>query len=517
MSEEENYSDNPFVDPSQPAEREGLLETDATLLVAHTSSLTLGADSLLVLDEGLVHRDASNCCGLLPGRSRATHAIPYYNILNAFVDELELVVQHALPTSKTSCRPARISYTLGDKTSSSAAKSWVAKLLDIAYPSGQRHLRLKVLVNPFGGKGAGRRIYLREIEPIFKAAGCELDVEQTTHVRHAVEIAEKIDVDKYDVIACASGDGLPHEVFNGLARQASPRRALKKIAVAQLPCGSGNAMSLNLNGTDSPALAALAVVKGVRTPLDLVAITQGDQQYWSFLSQSVGIVADCDLGTENIRWMGGARFTVGFLFRLLGKTVYPAEVAVKVEIDDKKEIKEVYRRTRSEQKAIAAKRESEIEEEMEDHLHSPLPKLQYGTVKDEIPDDWIQTSMPTLGNFYCGNMTWMSSDAPFFPAALPADNNLDLVNIDGNLARMTAVKALLAVEQNKFFDLPYVNYRKIKAYRISPKLRNGQTEGFISIDGEKVPFEPFQAEVVGGLGTVLSRHGGVYEFGGPRE
>lgn len=389
--------------------------------------------------------------------------------------------------------------------------------MNLAYPSAQRFPRIKVLVNPFGGKGGAAKMYTRDIEPVFKAAGCLLDVEQTTHSGHAVDIARDLDIEKYDVIACASGDGLPHEVFNGLALQSKARRALKKIAVVQLPCGSGNAMSLNLNGTSSPSLAALAVVKGVRTPMDLVAITQGDKQYWSFLSQSVGIVADCDLGTENIRWMGGARFTVGFLLRLLGKTVYPADVAVKVNIDNKNDIKEAYRHTRSEQQALAAKREGEMEEDSEDMHDGPLPALRYGTVNDEIPSDWETASMPTLGNFYCGNMTWMSSDAPFFPAALPADNNMDLVNIDGNLPRWTAVKSLLAVEENKFFDLPYVNYRKISAYRISPRLRPGQTEGFISIDGEKVAFEPFQAEVVGGLATVLSRHGGVYEFTGPRD
>lgn len=397
------------------------------------------------------------------------------------------------------------------------AKSWIKKLLSLSYGPAQKYKRFKVLVNPFGGKGAAKRLYTNEIEVLLRAAGCEVDVSYTNGTRHATDIAERIDVEKYDVIACASGDGVPHEVFNGLAQQKNPRRALRKIAVVQFPCGSGNAMSLNLTGTTSPSLAALAVIKGVRTPLDLVAITQGDKRYWSFLSQSVGIVADCDLGTENIRWMGEARFTVGFLIRLLGKTVYPADIAVKVDVDDKKDIKEFYKRTRGEQEALAAKRETEVDEDGDEADYEPLPELRYGTVNDEVPDDWEKASLPTLGNFYCGNMTWMSSDAPFFVCALPSDNSMDLVNIDGTIPRMTAVKSLLAVEKNTFFDLPYVNYRKASAYRISPRLRDGQKEGFISIDGEKVPFEPFQAEVVGGLATVLSRHGGIYEFPGPKE
>jgi len=415
-------------------------------------------------------------------------------------------------------RPAYITYNLSDKTALSAAKSWLDQLMDRAYGTAQRRKRIKVIVNPFGGQGSAAKIYARDVEPILKAAKCELDMEATTHQGHAVDIAKNLDVDKFDVVACCSGDGVPHEVFNGLAKQEKARRALRRIAVTQLPGGSGNAMSLNLNGTNSPSLAALAVVKGIRTPLDLVAITQGQKKYLSFLSQAVGIVAESDLGTENIRWMGGARFTYGFLVRLLGKTVYPAEVAVKVEAADKMAVREAYRRTRAQQESISATRPDEPEQQAEmDGRDESLPDLLYGTVNDEVPSDWEVTDMPTLGNFYAGNMTWMSADAPFFPAALPNDNAMELVTIDGNIPRMTSVNLLLSVEDNKFMDQPTVNYRKIRAFRISPRLREGQKEGFISIDGEKVPFEPFQAEVMGGLGTVLSKRGAVYEFEGPRE
>ena len=410
-------------------------------------------------------------------------------------------------------RPAYISYDITDKSGLDTAKAWVSRLLTRAYGKGQRRKRIKVLINPFGGQGAAARLYAKDVEPIFKAAGCELDIETTTYVGHAVQIARDLDVDRYDVVACCSGDGVPHEVFNGLAKQSQPRRALRKIAVTQIPCGSGNAMSLNLNGTNSPSLAALAVVKGIRAPLDLIAITQGSKRYLSFLSQSVGIVAESDLGTENVRWMGDARFTYGFLVRLLGKTVYPAEVAVKVVAGDKQAVRAAFKRDA--QRSVDNGDLPDSGEELTQD--ESLPALLYGTVNDPLPPDWQATDMPTLGNFYCGNMTWMSADAPFFAAALPNDGAMDLVNIDGTIPRLTSIKLLLSVEGNTFFDQPTVNYRKVVGYRITPRLREGQREGFVSIDGEKVPFEPFQAEVMGGLGTVLSRSGSTYGFEGPRE
>lgn len=98
----------------------------------------------------------------------------------------------------------------------------------------------------------------------------------------------------------------------------------------------------------------------------------------------------------------------------------------------------------------------------------------------------------------------MAPNLSFFPAAVPADGCIDLVTINGDLSPFTAAKTLLSVESGQFFDSPHVSYRKVSAYRIIPR---EQDDGYISIDGEKVPFEPFQAEVHQGLGRVLSKIG----------
>lgn len=373
-----------------------------------------------------------------------------------------------------------------------------------AYGAAQRRKRIKVLINPFGGQGAALKIYNKHIATIFAAARCELDVEQTTHNGHAVEIAQALDINKYDAVACCSGDGIPHEVWNGFSKRQDAARALVKVALAQLPCGSGNAMSLNFNGTDSPSLAALAVVKGLRTPLDLVSVTQGDRRMLSFLSQSIGLVAECDLATEHLRWMGSARFTWGSLVRILKKSVYPADIAVKVEYDTKDAIREVYR-------AEAAKPPRKHEDRPLPPPDAGLPELRYGTINDPLPESWTLVPNDHLGMFYAGNLAYMSPDANFFPAALPLDGCMDLVRVRGDLDRAKAVGVMLAIEQHKFFDLPDVDYQKISAYRIIPK---NQKDGYISVDGERVPFEPFQAEVHQGLGTVLSKTGHLFEAKG---
>lgn len=107
----------------------------------------------------------------------------------------------------------------------------------------------------------------------------------------------------------------------------------------------------------------------------------------------------------------------------------------------------------------------------------------------------------------------MATDVNYFAAALPNDGCMDLVTIDGDIGRVSTLQLFPAVENGKFFGLPHVKYRKIVGYRIIPR---DQADGYISIDGEKVPFEPFQAEVHRGLGTVLSKTGHMYEAPGPQ-
>lgn len=471
-----------------------------------------------------------------PGTAN-TRAIPFYNILWAELVDSVLTIQYASPLSKTVVRAATMSYPVEYQMVEQVNK-WLYKLLDRCYGESQMKKRVKVLVNPHSGKGSAEKWYARDILPLLKASNCHIDMVKTKYQGEAVEIAENMDIEAFDVVAACSGDGLPHEIFNGLGKRPNARKALAKIAVVNLPCGSGNAMSWNLNGTNSPSLATLAMIKGIPTPLDLISITQGETRTLSFLSQSVGIVAESDLATEHLRWMGETRFYYGFLTRILGKTVYPCDIAVKVAIEDKASIREHFKKEKNNREPASERRGYKFliddDASATSGTEDALPPLRYGTINDKLPDGWDLVPYNQLGNFYCGNvslhfpslflplpsdqpntpkkMAYMAADANFFPPALPSDGYMDLICINGNISRLSALKMLLSVEDNKFFDIPAVSYRKILGYRIIPK---DQGDGYISIDGERVPFQPFQAEVHKGLGTVLSKSGHLYESPGP--
>ncbi|RYP31761.1 hypothetical protein DL767_005581 [Monosporascus sp. MG133] len=540
---------------------QGCLVVDGDYFVP-TSITTSSTDAVILNwpDRKETKKNRGRFCGLPlspPVGHERELAVPFYNILWARLQNSLLIIDYVHP-AKARIRPKRLVYPLGN-VSNEEAEAWVEALLSRAYSRAQRCKRAKVLVNPHAGPGKALKIWKKEVRPLFVAANMQLDMTLTTYSGEAVEICRNLDINAYDVVIPCSGDGLPHEVFNGLGKRPDALRALRTLAVAHIPCGSGNAMSCNLNGSYKPAEAALAIIKGVRTPLDLMSVTQGGagkdeetRRTLSFLSQSVGIIAESDLGTESMRWLGAFRFNVGVAQRMLRGQIYPCTVAAKVEIGDKAGVTAHYRREREAQmnNNTNVPREGERPETQDGGAGSPnaldagegssagegLPPLKYGTVNDKVPDDWVVLPTERMGNFYCGNvslltdspmrsrsrsaaknkltqsqMAYMAPHSNFFPATNPHDGMMDLVMNDGDIRLSKYLELMMSIEKESFFEQPLVAYRKITAYRLTPR---DQADGYISVDGERIPFEPFQVEIHPALGTVLSKNG-KYEANGP--
>ncbi len=374
-------------------------------------------------------RSCLPCVGT-PGGNGTPGNIPFYNILWAeitgdgrwlLVDYVEQTHSHHLQV-----RHAKfdISGLVVEQTPAGVGDQvapWVDRLLDRAYSGSARRKRAWVLVNPHAGPGGADKIWEKDVKPIFEAARIPMTVVRTTYSGEAVDLARDLNIDDYDIAIPCSGDGLPHEVFNGLAKRPDARRALSKIAVCHIPCGSGNAMSCNLYGTHRPTLAALAIIKGVPTPLDLVSVTHGSQRTISFLSQALGLIAEVDLGTEHLRWMGATRFTYGFILLAMQRKTYPCDIAVKVEIDHKDDVKKHYRQRVTQAETEAGTSESPEQSQNIDKQAAVLssvsdvvsgddglglPPLKYGTAMDKLPEGWELIPHEKLGSFYCGNVSY---------------------------------------------------------------------------------------------------------------
>lgn len=218
------------------------------------------------------------------------------------------------------------------------------------------------------------------------------------------------------MIATASGDGIIYEVLNGLGSRPDARRALR-IPIAPIPTGSANACNINLMGikdTFNLPLAALNAVKGQPTSVDLCSILllpEGKRRL-SFLSQATGLMVDADIGTENLRWMGDARFMWGFLRGIASNKGAKMRMELDVVQSDK----------------------ATMEKEARDDAHRALGKT-YGGGTDPLDLlRGVQAKAPKIAPELPAesrNGTAMPSSSKAAPAAAPAVNGDATASVNG--------------------------------------------------------------------------------------
>ena len=270
-------------------------------------------------------------------------------------------------------------------------------------------------------------------------------------------------------------------------------------------------MSVSCHGTTNPSHAALNVLKAAEIRIDLMCCTQPsykDQPRLSFLSQTYGVIAESDVNTEFIRWMGPARFDLGVLLNILQRKKYPCDVYLKYAAKSKNELREHYTYHKNKSQEIVSS-ESAVGTKDPDQITDASFKLKY-LITDDIPDDWEVVDpaiTDNMGIFYTGKMPYMAPDAKFFPAALPNDGTFDLVLTDSRTSLTRMIPILLSLDKGHHVLQPEVVHSKIVAYRLVPKLK----QSVISVDGESFPYEPLQVEVLPGICKTLAFDGSYVE------
>ena len=311
--------------------------------------------------------------------------------------------------------------------------------------------------------------------------------------------------------------------MNGLYRRPDRVKAFNKLAITQIPCGSGNAMSVSCHWTNNPSYATLCLIKSIEVRVDVMLCSQPSyvDQFpkLSFLSQTYGVIAESDINTESFRWMGSARFELGVAFNILQRKKYPCDIYVKYAAKSKNELKSRYLKHKTRE---SLRFQDELEEQQQGQLYGVIDgEAGYvpdpGSVTEEdfhikypfhegVPNDWEKVDSnitDNLGIFYTGKMPYVAADTKFFPAALPCDGAIDMVITDSRTPFTRMAPILLALDRGSHVLQPEVIHSKILAYKLVPKLTNG----LIAVDGEKFPLEPIQVEIMPRLCKTLLRNG----------
>lgn len=188
------------------------------------------------------------------------------------------------------------------------------------------------MVNPFSGRHLAAYNW-EMVRPVFEKAHIDMTVIMTERAGHAYDfVNQELKQGDFDGIVTVSGDGLIHEVVNGLYRRADWLQLMSTLALGFIPGGSANGLVkavLDASGEEYSVMsAAFVVVKGRHTKIDLTEIEAEYQKekIYSFLCVFWGILADCDINSEVLRCVGPARFTIWGVYRVMCMRRYAGSV-----------------------------------------------------------------------------------------------------------------------------------------------------------------------------------------------
>ncbi|GAA5961165.1 hypothetical protein JCM3765_001250 [Sporobolomyces pararoseus] len=431
--------------------------------------------------------------------------------------------------------------TISGDVSKKRVEEWIRLGELRAYQGVKRDRKFHVIVNPIGGKGLAKKAWESSVKPVLDAAKVTYQLTYTGpkgSPSHAFKLGQSHDSSAFDALISISGDGIVHELLNGLAFHSSGKggKALRESPIVHIPCGSGNALATSIVGNEKVGdwrYCTLVGLKGTEKKIDLSSVTQkGGKRTFSFLTQAFGLMADLDLGTEHLRFLGDFRFTLGYIQGALTRRRYPMKLTVLVENSSKREIARQYNGSLEHSSSTLVSDEEGGDE---------IPALKYGSpdeplavdieqemkqkrTLDHLPKDgeldgegkwWtIDLLSDKKGVFflYGGKMPWISKDVMLFPPATPCSGLLDLCLVSP-MSPLEALTAMDSAETGSLYHHPSLLYLQTPAYRLSfphfDSSRNGVKEGnekemgYVSIDGEKMNHEDFNVEVHKGLARVM--------------
>jgi hypothetical protein len=154
-------------------------------------------------------------------------------------------------------------------------------------------LPLMIVLNPFGGTRKAQKLFKTIVEPLLQLVNIKYEKMETQYSKHAIEIAQKMDPKKYCALVSISGDGVFHELINGLLLRPDWKEA-RMLPISIIGSGSGNAMSKNLNAVNAGE-AMISILNGHVQQLDIFSYYHNNSLWFSHLSLTWTFIADIDI------------------------------------------------------------------------------------------------------------------------------------------------------------------------------------------------------------------------------
>ena len=328
-----------------------------------------------------------------------------------------------------------------------------------------------LVLNPKSGADNGPQVLETVVRPMFEQAGIDLNVYVTKNPLDATDRAMKDDIGSFDSVVVMGGDGTVHEFLQGILSHKDTDELLNTMKLGIVGCGTGNGLAKSLtfaaNEVHSHLESVFLIAKNKTTRIDLSKYESTKKEYLSILTFSWAIIANVDIESKLIAFMGARRFDVCAVWQTLILRSYHARLSY----------------------LSNSKCDTIID------IASSMPKL-----TDPVPDNW-ETIEDNFILFWASHVTHAGVNTFSSPPSRIDDGIFQILVVRGKWSRYQMTLLLLALETGTHIRSPAAEFIECVAYRLEP-ITSGS---YNDLDGEEIEPGPIQAHVMPGAIQVFGQ------------